>query len=244
MLGAVAADVAAVVESRPARRDLRHEGIPVGTRPVGRLEGIHRREVGRIGVSDQVEVSRGPHCEPGAVLRAAAPQVGREQELRSSRVHPHQEGLEEAVLAVLAAVPRAREGIDEGKVRREGGAGQVGGAEAVDGDAEPLIVVAAPEIGGVVRARAARVELHDERVEASAPVARKEGIDRGEVGGIGLAGQVGGAQAIHLDRPGELFDVGVTISASSDVGGVDERGAVGCELGRERVVRAVAGRGP
>src|SRR5262249_31591462 len=112
------------------------------------------------------------------------------------------------------------QGTDRGEVGGEGVPGDVGGASAIHGDGTAFIEAAAAQVGGIDEGGAIGRELRHKGVKEAAEC-RLQGMDRGEVAGVGEPGDVGGASAIHGDGIAPL------VPAATQVGGIDEGGAIG-----------------
>src|SRR5262249_3816378 len=134
--------------------------------------------------------------------------------------------------------------LDHARRRREvrlgGGAGD-GDGPALEGDAVPLVVAAAADVGGIDQGVALGVEARDEGVGAAALGGLEGGGGRHrEGGGVGVAGDVGVAGGGIDGDAGPLLVEGRARAAQE---GRIDRGAVGVELGDEGdVVGRVAGR--
>src|SRR5206468_113636 len=110
-----------------------------------------------------------------------------------------------------------------------------GVAEGVHGDAEALVIATPAEVGGVDEPRAEERRVGQEGVYGGAAGGLEGAGGRGEVGGTSEARHVGVAEGVHGDAEA------VVNATPAEVGGVDEPGAGGIELGHERVFGAAEG---
>lgn len=159
----------------------------------------------------------------GAVDRDAA-EVGGIEDLRSSRVELGEEG-------VIAALEVGLERVADGEVRRLGVAGDVGLAIGIDGDAFDKILVGPAKVGGVDEAGAFGVDLGDEAVAEDAAAERllDSFVGDGELPeGIGHTGDVD--TILHVEGDGDAAIL-IKYTAAAEVGGIENGGAAGVDLG-------------
>src|SRR5439155_688762 len=137
---------------------------------------------------------------------------------------------------VFAAAASGLEGAGgRGEVGGKGNPRHVGVAAGVHGDAEAVVNVTPAEVGGVDEHGAGGIELGHEGVFGAAEGGLEGAGGRGEGGGIGEARHVGVAEGVHGDAEA------VVNATPAEVGGVDEPGAGGIELGYEGVFGAAEG---
>src|SRR5208337_953947 len=123
-----------------------------------------------------------------------------------------------------------------GKVGGPGIPGEVGVARAVHSDARAYVLPAAPEIRRVNQSRSRGVELGREGVAVASTVGWLEGTgsDR-KVSGLGIAGDVSVAHAVH----GDAIAL-VPRAAATEIGGVNQSRARGIKLRHECVAAATS----
>ena len=162
------------VETPPRRIESSDEGVLDSGE--GGLRGLHHGEVGRGGVSgDEGFAATVDRDRPPLVVSATA-EVGGVHQRRARGGEFGDECIPSAAGLILRGARRCRE------VRGRGPADDPGAAGPVDSDVRALIEIAAPEIGGVNKAGAGRIELGHERLFVAIDENRGEGIGGGEVG--------------------------------------------------------------
>ncbi|HEY6409734.1 MAG TPA: hypothetical protein VIY29_19930, partial [Ktedonobacteraceae bacterium] len=206
--------VRGVDQTRTGLVELGDEGVEI-TPAVGGLEGAGcRRKVGGTGVAFGVDLTVSIRRANEDLIFPAAPEVGRVDEGRSGRIELRYEAVmgPSTVDALKGAgcrreVLRRRRPHDIDVVVRVGG--------HTDGD----VVSRTPDVGREHQPGALGVELGDKDVVEAACVRSLESAGRrGEIGGIGIAGQIDVARGIKVHIEGKV------VAAAAQVGGVAEDG--------------------
>src|SRR5262249_45560569 len=134
---------------------------------------------------------------------------------------------------IVGAGRRPLQGAGRGEIGGGGSAGDVGVAGGVHGNAVGGVEATAAQVGGVNQATARRTQLRDKGI-VTAPLKPMEGMGGGEIGGKGIAGDVGVPGAVHRDTLAEV------VVGAAQVRGIDPGASRGVQLGYKGVVGAAA----
>src|SRR5262249_11126686 len=121
----------------------------------------------------------------------------------------------------------------DGKIGGKGLAGDKGVARGVQRYARAHIGFASAEVGGIEQGRAGGIQLAHEGIDSPGESRLEGARGGGEIGGKGLAGDIGGDQ--RIEHYGKTL-VSVT---SAQIGGVDQTRAGGVQLADKGIERGI-----